>query len=91
MKCEIVYAVLQGVMTVLQIITISLFLIRSRKVKEINWLPKVVIIMSTISYTFWLALSILFILDIDIKIMHSLSPVIRINDFLNYGLMFRFN
>ena len=90
MKCELVNAVLTGVITVIQIGTTSLFYSRTRKLREINWLPKAMMMMATLSTSFMLVWSILKLSNVDGTIFGHFGSAKRINDLVNYCLMFRF-
>ena len=48
-SCKKVSMVILGMISVVQIVTTSLFLIQSRNLKEIKRLPKAIIIMATMS------------------------------------------
>ena len=57
--CEMGNGVCFVLMTVTQITTVTLFLYRSRSVREINWLPKLMICMATGTTIYYLVWTIL--------------------------------
>ena len=86
-------SILLGVAAALQFAATFLFLFRSRKLTEINWLPKTMTIMATVSATFNFVDYTL----ISLNPSHPLviynfytRSVINITNILNYCLIFRF-
>ena len=82
--------VIKVVITVTQIVATTLFLIKTRKIVEINWLPKVMMIMALLSTGFRLVWITLNLKEIEDDYMYYMSPAWRIIDTINYGLLFRF-
>ena len=90
MRCEIVNAVLLGVMTVSQIVITTLFMVKSKTIKEIKCLPKLMIVMATISTFFFFVWTVLDNIGVETTLLYYISPAIKIIDAFNYGSMFRF-
>ena len=82
-------AVSFGVITVAQIATMVLFFIRSRKLKEIKLLPKVMMLLALWSTVIYFIGYTLMYLEVDITIMYYMGLAFRSADMLNYGLLFR--
>ena len=80
-----------GIVTVAQFCTMILFFVKTRKLKEINFLPKAMMLMASASTVFYfIGYTFLLIYDEDeIKIMFYLAIIFRFADMVNYVLLFR--
>ena len=63
---------------------------KSRKVMEITWLTKGMVLMANVSTVFFCLWSILYQFGADTLPLVYISPAVRITDIVNFGLMFRF-
>ena len=73
-----------------QVLTVSLFLFRSRNEKQFRWLPKVMMLLSSVSI---LQLVISYILRLFGQIrqwIHYCRVLVIVIDMINYGLLFRY-
>lgn len=78
------------VFSVAQITIVSLFLVRSRGLKEINLLTKMMMVVAAITSVFHLLWSLFIVAGIDATIFYYLGTIFRIANNVNYSLMFRF-
>ena len=90
MLCNKAIIVFQAIITVVQIATVTSYLFKSRVIKEIEWLTKLMVLMATFTCTFQLLWTIIFIFEIDQTVFLYAAPFVKIADIVNYSLMFRF-
>lgn len=87
-----IFGSLGAVVAVSQVTTTVLFIIKSRKLKEITYLTKMMMVIANVSCLFFIMWSILYLTDSEtfFNFLLFTSPAVRITDIVNFGLMFRF-
>ena len=68
----------------------TLYFVRSKGLKEIKYLTKMMMMVSTTVISYHLTWSIFVLVDIDDKPFYLLEPIGRIVYLVNFGLLFRF-
>ena len=83
-------AILHGVIALAQFAATTVFFVRSKKIKEINCLPKAMMVMATASSCYHCVGYSLIYLENNQDALFYITPAFKIMLIVNYGLFFRF-
>ena len=83
-------ALSHGIIAVAQLTATVTFLFKLRKIKEITWLTKTMVMMASVSSIYYcLGYSFIYF-KMATKALFFIAPVVKIMVIVNYGLLFRF-
>ena len=85
-----VAAICIGIITVAQFAVTATFLFKSRKINEITWLPKVMMVMALLSSAYYCVGYSLLYFEKYPPELSFVSGTMKIMVLVNYGLLFRF-